>query len=356
MADEVGTALPLTIHGWAQAGAGQGNYRVGVPLWGLAGAGHRTQAVVGSTPAWDADVVIGQLIIDEPRLYAWRELARRPGRRPILIAEIDDDLWNIHDANIHAEAFRDPELIARAEEGLRLADAVTVTTDHLAEVVSRFNDNVYVLPNYIDLNLILRQRPPSSRTTVGWTVSVSHLPEVDDLSGALSRFLRNNPEVDLHLIGQDFRSSFTAPNLRWTAWTNDLGRYLDTIDFDLGIAPLIPHAFNKSRSDIKVLEYAALGIPVVASDYGPYRSSVVHGETGFLVKHPHEWAKYLKQLIDDAPLRQLMGISAKLWASDRTIQGNVWRWEQAFRETISRVHGDPVRGMLAPVPAPAAAV
>ena len=34
-----------------------------------------------------------------------------------------------------------------------------------------------------------------------------------------------------------------------------------------------------------------------------------------------------------------MSINAKLWASTRTIQGNAWRWELAYRTVIQQVHG-----------------
>jgi glycosyltransferase involved in cell wall biosynthesis len=115
--------------------------------------------------------------------------------------------------------------------------------------------------------------------------------------------------------------------------------YLHTLDFDIGIAPLAYNEFNKSKSDLKVLEYASLGIPVVASDFGPYADTVVHGETGFLVKHSHEWSRYLRMLVEDHQLRETMSVNAKLWASERTIQGNVWRWEMAYRAVIQHVHG-----------------
>jgi glycosyltransferase involved in cell wall biosynthesis len=79
---------------------------------------------------------------------------------------------------------------------------------------------------------------------------------------------------------------------------------------------------------------------VVASDFGPYAESVIHGETGFLVKRPHEWGRYLGMLAEDVALREQMSINAKLWATNRTVQGNAGQWELAYRQTIARVHGE----------------
>jgi glycosyltransferase involved in cell wall biosynthesis len=332
---------PLKIYGWSAGHSGCGQYRIGLPMWGLEQAGHDARAfsVLEEDIPEDADVVIGQLLYDEGRNEAWQSLSKRTGRRPVLIAEIDDDLWNIHKTNYDALSLSSPEMLGRLENNLRIADAVTVTTPHLAEVVSRFNPNVVVLPNMIDLNLIMHQRSKAERTTIGWAGGSSHLNDFEPMRGQLGQFLRRHPEVDLHLVGQDYRGLFKVPNTRWTTWNMNLVDYLHTLDFDIGIAPLAYNEFNKSKSDIKVLEYASLGIPVVASDFGPYADNVVHGETGFLVKHSHEWSRYLRMLVEDHQLRETMSVNAKLWASERTIQGNVWRWEMAYRAVIQHVHG-----------------
>lgn len=58
-----------------------------------------------------------------------------------------------------------------------------------------------------------------------------------------------------------------------------------------------------------VLEYMALGKPVVASDGGGTRELLLDGETGFLVppRHPQRLADCLTLLLDDPALRQRMG-------------------------------------------------
>jgi hypothetical protein len=39
----------------------------------------------------------------------------------------------------------------------------------------------------------------------------------------------------------------------------------------IGIAPIADNTFNDSKSELKWLEYTALGVPTVASDVGPYK-------------------------------------------------------------------------------------
>jgi glycosyltransferase involved in cell wall biosynthesis len=343
---------PLKIYGWSAGHTGCGQYRIGLPMWGLGLAGHDARAfsvLEGDIPD-DTDVVVGQLLYDDIRQDDWTALAERPGRRPVLIAEIDDDLWNIHKTNTDARGLTAPEVLARLETNLRIADAVTVTTEPLAEVVRQFNPNVFVLPNCIDLNLLTFQRTQPERLTVGWAGGSSHFNDFSPMRANLRQFMRRNPGLDLHFVGQDYRPLFNLPNTRWTTWNNNLVDYIHSLDFNIGLAPLAYDVFNRSKSDVKVLEYASLGIPAIASDFGPYAASITHGVTGFLVKQPHEWGKYLRLLVEDRQLRDEMSINARLWASTRTIQGNIWRWELAYRTVINAVHG---RQRPAPELAPA---
>jgi glycosyltransferase involved in cell wall biosynthesis len=106
------------------------------------------------------------------------------------------------------------------------------------------------------------------------------------------------------------------------------------VDFDIGIAPLVPTVFAETKSHIKALEYAALGIPVVASDSAAYRDFVIDGVTGFLVKRDHEWARRLGELINDDAMRTEMGVKARELASQWTIQKGWQEWESAYASIL----------------------
>jgi glycosyltransferase involved in cell wall biosynthesis len=322
----------VKIFGWACDQNGCGQYRIGLPMWALSSAGHDARAFLAlntELPA-DLDVLVGQRIASPEQSDHWLELARRDDRGYRLVFEIDDDLWNLHPSNVNATRVFTKDALARMDANIAAADAVTVTTDHLAEMVRRLNPNVHVIPNCVDANLLNHRRPSSDRVTIGWAGTASHANDFAAVQDQLKTFLRRNPSVDTHFIGANYGAAVGRPQTRFTGWSTNLIDYLHGIDFDIGIAPLAHHRFNRSKSDLKVLEYAVLGIPVVASDYGPYADSVQHGITGFLVKRPHEWNQYLRALVNDESMRVEMGENAKRWAATRTIQGNVWRWESAY--------------------------
>jgi glycosyltransferase involved in cell wall biosynthesis len=343
--DQATTERTVQIWGWAADHNGCGQYRIGLPMWALGRAGHDTLAfsrLDAELPA-DLDVLVGQRVCEPDRARVWLELAARADRRFAMVFELDDDLWNVHATNHGAASFRHAAVQATIDRCIAAADAVTVTTPQLADIVRTRNPQVHVLPNCVDEALLHHRRPRTERVTIGWAGGSSHRNDFDFVRNDLRTVLRRNPAVDMHFIGVNYGASVGRPDARYTAWNTNLVDYLHTLDFDIGIAPLAYHVFNRSKSDLKVLEYAALGIPVVASDYGPYPDSIQHGVTGFLVKRDHEWGKYLRELVNDEGLRTELGENARRWAATRTVQANSSRWEAAYAAALA--------GRRAPAPA-----
>lgn len=305
-----------------------GYYRVTLPLDALAHYGnHQIQTAVGwSELCKTYPIIIGQRIgKPDGALPLWRRL--RPGHR--LIYETDDDFFTIDEFNFRAKQEHSPSLLDMVEQALAVAHSAVVSTDPLADVIRKYNSDVTVLQNCIDGQLLTLERPHRDRVTLGWAGGDSHLKDWRTLAPHLKRFMKRNAAVELHIIGTNFAKMFKIPS-RETDW-QDVWNYYCSIDFDIGLAPLDPSLpFNRSKSHIKALEYAALGIPVIATDMEPYRDFVIHGETGFLVRHDHEWNRYLGQLVQDKALREKMGKQAKERAADYTIQHNWRAWEQAY--------------------------
>lgn len=261
---------------------------------------------------------------------AWLKLWREHK----MVWETDDDLWSVEPSNARAyQYFRQPTLMRAIEHCASTAHMITVSTEPLAEVMRQFNPNVHVLPNHIDGALLEVNRRRADRLTIGWAGGDSHKRDWQMVAPHVRRFLERNPDVDFHMIGQDYRHEAKIRG-RWTAWSTRLIEYYSKIDFDIGIAPLVPSKFNRSKSAIKALEYSALGIPVIASDVAPYRAFILDGVTGFLVKHDHEWERRLRELTNDHDMREEMGRKAREHARGWSINEG-WRlWESAYRTLL----------------------
>lgn len=356
-----------SIFGWQADYAGCAYYRVTLPLTELARRGHRTTATGTALGRYaelleEADVLLGQRVADPGPSALWQclALAGRPEQRPVvqrrirpdwellpvwqravsrqrrqrLVFEIDDDLFAIDRSNPGHTHYSRPEVRAALAANAALADLVVVSTEPLAEVLRAHNPNVAVVPNTVPADL-LAHTPPRREDgviTVGWAGSPTHAMDWAVFDDELVRFLRKARRAELHVIGglDERWTRVPAHRRRVTPWFPSVPEFHRAIDFHIGLAPLRPHPFNTSKSAVKALEYAALGIPVVASDVGPYREFVRHGETGFLVRHPGEWVRYLMDLVHDADLRAGMGAAARRLAAEHTVEANGHLWESAL--------------------------
>lgn len=310
-------------------GTACGYYRIRLPFDEL--RKHDIEAVhARHTEAFDDSwpVMVAQRLGFPGIEMTWLKLFRKHA----MVWETDDDLWSIDSPNKRAARIFTPEFLKGLEFCVRTARLVTVTNDHLAERMSRFNPNVAVVPNMIDGALPKMQRARRDKVTIGWAGGDSHTRDLAKIIVPLHRVLRSTDAV-VHTIGQDFSKTlrFPADRHRHSGWEQKLIKYYSTIDFDIGLAPLEDTTFTRSKSYIKALEYGALGIPVIASDVGPYREYVEDGGTGFLVRSESEWIDRIRLLVDDPELRESMGAAARAKAVKHTIAAGWKQWETVYR-------------------------
>jgi glycosyltransferase involved in cell wall biosynthesis len=334
----------VKIFGLPVGADGCGYYRCYQPLAELRRRGHNVmlpeRGMVwlpdAELNAGDIDVFAGQLLTGPRGMDLWESWAGKTR----LVYDIDDDVFNSdHEGSLWHKL---PECRDIAAYLISISDLVTVSTEPLVEVVKRYNPNVVVLPNCVHEDLLKIERPQRERLTVGWSGGTSHLRDFRYVAPMISKFLTWNPGVDFHFVGADYSPiaewKASPGQVRHTPWTPDLWDFYRGVDFDIGIAPLDPAgAFNRCKSSLRALEYAARGIPVVASACEAYRGFVQHGVTGFLVKYEYEWGRYLRALVHDEAMRAEMGAAAKRLAARWTIQERYGAWEQAYREVMDRV-------------------
>lgn len=282
--------------------------------------------------AREHDITVAERLDAFRGLGAWRRLA--PYTR--LVYEIDDDVFSIEPVNFGVyQTYKKEDVRDAVAHYAETADMVTVTCEPLAEVMRQHNDNVVVLPNHIPGWVMDLPLPSGERPAVGWMGGASHGVDIQIIAKPLRQFLRRFPGWDAVVIGTDYRPVFrNHPRvgfIPWTHVTTEPEAFYSSIDFDIGLAPVVDGVFARSKSYIKALEYAARGIPVIASDVDCYRDFVVDGVTGFLVRREHEWLARMSELASDAGLRASMGGKARELARQHLIDDGWVKWEQAFK-------------------------
>jgi glycosyltransferase involved in cell wall biosynthesis len=315
------------VFGWQADYAGCGYYRVELPVKEYLRQGGRGAHSTEVSPEIyeQADVIVGQRVLGPPATEAWKQWCDKADK--LCVFEIDDDLFNIDPSNVAYTSYTPPYL-ANIKANIECAHVVTVTTAKLANMLSCLNSNIHIVPNRVPEWLTDWTRPRTEELTVGWAGSISHVMDWDDPAPQIGRFLQRNPEVKFHAVGGVFPSMVKWPRtqIRSTKWVDGVEGYYKVVDFDIGVIPLKPHLFNQSKSYIKALEYAALGIPAVVSDAGTYSDFVDQGKTGYLVQYDHEWSSILRDLANNPVKRHKMGYEARLKAKKHTIEGNLGSW------------------------------
>jgi len=270
------------------------------------------------------DVVARQRPWGKPvvrQLKHWKQLTK-------LVYETDDNTFEADPSSL--PHLLDDEIHETVKECMQLSDLVVASTEPLAEVIrKRVDTKVVVVPNYIHEDVLTIPAPENEKVVLCWAGGANHLQDLMMVQEPLNDVLAG--DVDWHMLGVDYRPIFKDRG-RFTNWCVDIWDYYKAIDGDIGVIPLRDTAFNRCRTPIKALEYAARGIPSVASDIEPYREFIVDGETGYLVRTEEEWRKRLTELINDRAARIEMGAKAKRVAAHWTIQKGYKRWVSAYEE------------------------
>jgi hypothetical protein len=69
--------------------------------------------------------------------------------------------------------------------------------------------------------------------------------------------------------------------------------------------------WSRGKCGLKVLQYQAAGLPVVANPVGCQNEMIRPGANGFLASEPAEWVEAVRRLAHDHELRRRMGLAAR---------------------------------------------
>lgn len=340
---------------------GCGLYRVHLPAQQMRAAGWDvdvTGSAVGRfrllsnglSECWETrpeDYPYDLVVFQRPAGFSVSTLVRQVAKHTPVAVELDDDLERV-DAlnaayrNVHPQHSPD-ENWHHLKDACRAADLVTVTTPALLRYAPPGRGAV--LPNYIPRILIGSQRAydwTDGQPRVGWSGQVStHPTDLQVTHGGVGRALAATG-TPFHVVGSSemvrvFLGIPDGVEVTESGWQpiSDYPDHLTAID--VGIVPLADSTFNDAKSCLKGLEFAALGIPFVASPTPEYRR--LHDEfgIGLLAKRPRDWERHVTALVNDEGMRRELGQAWRVKVADNlTCETNGWRWMRAYEKAAAR--------------------
>jgi glycosyltransferase involved in cell wall biosynthesis len=319
----------------------------------------------------------------------------------ITVCDIDDYWLPTKEHPLH-DLIKQDKIHEKIIENLKLSRYVTTTTTIFADEIKKFNPNVVIFPNAIDPNesQFKEVTPESDRLRVGWLGGSSHLHDLMLLDGMVSKVRDIKDKLQFVLCGFDTRGIMTEINQQtgekkqrpikphetvWymyekiftdnysivspeyklhlekfkdivyeneidqpylRVWTKPVTSYAKNYSkFDVSLAPVKQHIFNKVKSQLKVIESGFYKKALIASDFGPYTIDLKHclkngnfvDGNALLVsdsRNHSDWAKHIKKLEQNPNLVKDMGERLYETVSARYDLNIVTKSRQEFYKSI----------------------
>ena len=292
----------------------------------------------------------------------------------VTICDIDDYWLPTKEHPLHQLIIQN-KINEKIVANIKAASYVTTTTELYADEIRKINKNVIVLPNAIDPNeaQFKEKTEESDRLRIGWLGGSSHLHDLMLLDGMVAKLTDIKDKLQFVVCGFDTRGTMTEINQQtgeqkqrpikphetvWyeyekiftdnykivtpeykdylekfvqdpfeneisenylRVWTKPVTSYARNYSkFDVSLAPIKQHIFNKVKSQLKVIEAGFYKKALIASNYGPYTIDLKHclknGEfvdgNALLVddvRNHSDWSKYVKKLQQNPNMVKDMG-------------------------------------------------
>jgi hypothetical protein len=169
------------------------------------------------------------------------------------------------------------------------------------------------IDNCIDMNFFHLPVLPKdeNKVVIGWGGSNTHGGDIGLVWGLLPQLLKDFPQVYLEFVGHEPPAEIRShPRVKILPWCH-ISEYHNRFahwNWDIVLAPLEKHRFNKSKSCIKMQEAAAIKAPCLAQWIEPYKYFCSFDkQLMWLLCDDLDWKTKLHRLIEDAPYRKQLG-------------------------------------------------
>jgi len=277
-------------------------------------------------PGYNQEHGFGMLIPDEKAVHGWDIIvmklimlksvaekvdeAREKGQK--IVVDIDDWFEGLEKTNM-AYTMTDPEKNPdnNREHYMKIidsADAIITSTPFLHDFYKNEKgiDNVFLVRNGIDIDRWVPHKDFAGRMpTIGWVGATPwRSKDLESLAPMFGDYM-NVSRLRFHHSGNIInapkaKEQLGIPNSVKTSYEpmKPISKYPELFrKFDIGIIPLNNVKFNYAKSCIKGLEYAAAGIPFVAS-YSPEYELLEKQGVGRVAHNTQEFIAHLSELED----------------------------------------------------------
>lgn len=236
--------------------------------------------------------------------------------------ELDDNLLNVPKDIDTDKTYQ--KYTTTLKKMITQASAVTVSTETLSKAIAKINPNTTIIPNKISARIWRGElkKVMTDKFIAVYFGTKSHRKDFELILPALTLVSNKHPEFKLFVIGAldddydtpEWVKVIPVPPAKrnypaFVPWLKEI-----TKQASIGLAPLGVNSFNEFKSNLKVLEYAALGLPVLASAGSVYDAVALEAPAIYTVENsPTLWAKALIENIENRRMLMAEGQKNREW-------------------------------------------
>ena len=234
------------------------------------------------------------------------------------------------------------------DEALHVSSAYEMMMDDMdgaiasTDVIRNYVADKWKLPTAVYRNRIMKIGAAVARTDptlrmVYASGTYSHKEDFEIISETLLRFLKTYPHVNLSLLGstQVPDRLLTLPNVS----TYPILPYDQMLSFigshDLMLVPLADSIFNDAKSNVKFIECASMGVPVLASRVREYDLVIEDGVNGLIAESSQEWEARLEEIAESRRSVHKLGDAAKAYVNENYLCSTIdTQTARSLKETL----------------------
>lgn len=173
-------------------------------------------------------------------------------------------------------------------------DWVVVSTAPLAEELSRFTPNIKIAKNGLPVDIwshLQSKKRTKSKLRVGWAGGGSHTGDLSLLKPIINAL---NNEIEWVFMGmkpQEIDCEFHQ-GVPIELYPEKLA----SLDLDLALVPLEINQFNICKSNLRLLELGACGVPIICTDIEPFRCNL---PVTLVANRFNDWMEAIKEHINE---------------------------------------------------------
>jgi len=142
------------------------------------------------------------------------------------------------------------------------------------------------IPTVFEANRFTPRRSDISKDDLvfGWIGSPTTSVFIDKV---IDIVLRHSLNIKFYLLGYEGPHK-NDPSIIVKNWSEE-EEQLFMLNVDVGLSPLVPSDFAMGKCGFKVVQYYAMGLPVIADDFPPNSQFIRHLSNGLLCKNEEDW-------------------------------------------------------------------